>query len=202
MTWTSGAELAHGCGTVMASRAELAGSWPPPLPGADVNNGAWHMITLSTFPNDTSQQGGLLLLGLGPLLLLCCCLWAVSFHFGRTSPAADACGKFFSFGGSHVCPTFWQGNRPCRLPCTTLEYSPLHPVRRAIPLVRTWPPPCCAAPADGYILYVDGQLASAVSNTSVSPTGAPVEVTGGRPAQLTDNIYLCARSDLDSERWA
>lgn len=41
---------------------------------------------------------------------------------------------------------------------------------------------------------------------SLSPAtrinGSLVDVTGGDPAQLTSNIYLCSRSDSDPERWA
>lgn len=41
---------------------------------------------------------------------------------------------------------------------------------------------------------------------SLSPAtrvnGSLVDVTGGQPAQLTSNIYLCSRSDSDPDRCA
>ena len=34
-----------------------------------------------------------------------------------------------------------------------------------------------------------------------SAVGGWADVTGGDPANLTDSIYLCSRSDSDLERW-
>ncbi|PRW58639.1 hypothetical protein C2E21_2984 [Chlorella sorokiniana] len=52
----------------------------------------------------------------------------------------------------------------------------------------------------GYTLFVDGQPAGSLSSAS-RINGSLVDVTGGDPAQLTSNIYLCSRSDSDPDRF-
>ncbi|KAL4419709.1 hypothetical protein ABPG75_006807 [Micractinium tetrahymenae] len=52
----------------------------------------------------------------------------------------------------------------------------------------------------GFRLYVDGQLAASVSGqTDVESLGSVV--TGGGPMNLTGNVTLCGRSDLDPLRF-
>eukprot|EP00887_Chlorella_sp_A99_P005410 scaffold1.g5410.t1 len=53
----------------------------------------------------------------------------------------------------------------------------------------------------GYALYVDGREAGAITNASTGTFGAPVEATGGQPAEIDEPIHLCARSDLDPDRF-
>lgn len=52
----------------------------------------------------------------------------------------------------------------------------------------------------GFSLFVDGSLAVSLtpaSNVS-SPGGSTVEATGGNPALMTSDIFLCARSDMST----
>lgn len=49
----------------------------------------------------------------------------------------------------------------------------------------------------GYALFVDGVLGGALTQSSVQPDNTSVpEVTGGMPALMGSDIFLCARSDL------
>lgn len=52
----------------------------------------------------------------------------------------------------------------------------------------------------GFSLFVDGALAVSLTPTSnaTSPGGLPVEATGGDPALMTSDIFLCARSDMST----
>lgn len=79
-----------------------------PAPAADVNDGEWHMITVSTFPNNT----------------------------------------------------------------------------------------------EGIAMYLDGEEVGALRPGLQAANGSQIVPPGGDPAYMTDNIYLCSRSDLDEERWA
>ncbi|KAL4430893.1 hypothetical protein ABPG75_006149 [Micractinium tetrahymenae] len=53
----------------------------------------------------------------------------------------------------------------------------------------------------GYALYIDGDLAGQLGPGSATTDGSPVDATGGGPANLTDTIYLCSRSDSDYQRF-
>ena len=49
---------------------------------------------------------------------------------------------------------------------------------------------------DGYVLYIDGSLAGEIKNTTQLPDGTEAVPTGGDPALMANEIFLCARSDL------
>lgn len=60
----------------------------------------------------------------------------------------------------------------------------------------------CRAPACCQALPLQvGALSPAAKGTNSSRMGGG-DVTGGDPAQLADNIYLCSRSDSDPDRQA
>ena len=49
---------------------------------------------------------------------------------------------------------------------------------------------------DGYVLYIDGTLAGEIKSTTQLPDGTEAVPTGGDPALMGNDIFLCARSDL------
>lgn len=53
----------------------------------------------------------------------------------------------------------------------------------------------------GYALYVDGAWVGELGPGSTTVDGRSVDATGGGPADLTDSIYLCSRSDSDHQRF-
>lgn len=52
----------------------------------------------------------------------------------------------------------------------------------------------------GFVMYLDGEEVGALRPGSQAANGSQIVPMGGDPAFMTDNIYLCARSDLDDER--
>ncbi|KAL4426385.1 hypothetical protein ABPG77_004679 [Micractinium sp. CCAP 211/92] len=53
----------------------------------------------------------------------------------------------------------------------------------------------------GYALFVDGASVGELGPGMKTADGTPVDATGGGPADLTDSIYLCSRSDSDQQRF-
>lgn len=54
----------------------------------------------------------------------------------------------------------------------------------------------------GYALFVDGAWVGELRpGMTTTADGSPVDATGGGPADLTDYIYLCSRSDSDNHRF-
>lgn len=49
---------------------------------------------------------------------------------------------------------------------------------------------------DGYVLYIDGSEAGQIKSTTTLPDGTTVVTTGGDPALMGNDIFVCARSDL------
>ena len=53
---------------------------------------------------------------------------------------------------------------------------------------------------EGFVMFLDGREVGALRPGSQAANGSSVVPSGGGPAFMTDNIYLCARSDLDEQR--
>lgn len=54
---------------------------------------------------------------------------------------------------------------------------------------------------EGYRLYVDGRTAGTMRPSSIQPSGSLVVPTAGDSALMTEDIYLCSRSDRQAERF-